>query len=95
MVSISAGVFSNCQSLTSIAIPSSITSIPNNVFGSCYSCGVFDFSTHQTVPTCQSNSFASINSNAKIIVPDALYSDWIAASNWSDLASQIVKASEA
>lgn len=90
--------YGTCQSLqqiTKVKFPKSITSIASSSFQSCSGCGVFDFSTHETIPTIQSNSFSSINANAKIIVPDALYNDWIAASNWSDLASRIVKASEA
>jgi hypothetical protein len=38
---------------------------------------------------------AFTNSNTwKIVVPDNLYDQWIAATNWSTFASRIVKASE-
>jgi hypothetical protein len=37
--------------------------------------------------------FSNVPSDAKIIVPDALYDEWIAATNWSTHASKIVKAS--
>ena len=30
----------------------------------------------------------------KIIVPDALYDEWIVATNWATYASQIIKKSE-
>ena len=60
-----------------------------------YSVGVFDFSIAATVPTLASTSaFGGIPSDCKIVVPDALYSDWIAATNWVNYASYIVKASD-
>ena len=89
------GAFNNFRSISSIIIPSTVTSIGIQTFQNFLSCGVFDFSNLQSVPTIQSDTFGNINANAKIIVPDALYNDWISASNWANLASQIVKASEA
>jgi hypothetical protein len=41
-----------------------------------------------------SNAFNSIASDCKIVVPDALYDEWKAATNWSTYASYIVKSSE-
>ena len=32
--------------------------------------------------------------DCKIVVPDSLYSTWVAASNWSTYASKIVSASD-
>lgn len=55
---------------------------------------VLDFSDFSQVPTAHANLLANLSYSAKIVVPDALYSDWIVASVWSDRASQIVKASE-
>jgi hypothetical protein len=40
------------------------------------------------------NAFNGINAIAKIIVPDALYDEWIAATNWAGYQSYIYKASE-
>ena len=53
-----------------------------------------DFSQAIAVPAIESNTFSNTNSTFQIVVPDALYSSWIAATNWSALSSQIVKASE-
>jgi hypothetical protein len=45
------------------------------------------------------DAFGNTPTNRQIIVPDALYDDWILADNWSsstnNIASSIVKASEA
>lgn len=95
VTSIGNNAFASCGYLARITIPSGVTSIGTEAFKYCSCCGVFDFSACQQVPTIQSNTFSNTSANAKIIVPDALYTDWIAASNWSDLASKIVKASEA
>lgn len=42
------------------------------------------------------NAFSGLASDYKIIVPDALYDDWIAATNWSDasIVSHIMKQSD-
>lgn len=54
---------------------------------------IVDFgNTRTTVPTC--NSTYKTGSNIKIYVPDALYDTWIAASEWSNIASQIHRHSE-
>ena len=55
----------------------------------------YDFRASKSVPTLSStNAFKNIPSDCKIVVPDALYDTWIAATNWSTYASYIVKASE-
>ena len=54
-----------------------------------------NFSQATAVPTLSNvNAFNSTNATYKIVVPDALYSSWTTASNWSSIASHIVKASE-
>lgn len=53
---------------------------------------VFDFSKHTTVPTA--TSLTICNSDAVIKVPAALYDEWIAATNWSSIANQIIAVSE-
>lgn len=89
------GVFNSNYLLTSIIIPNSVTNIGNGAFQSCYSLNKYDFTTFIAVPTLSgTNAFGEINSIAKIIVPDALYDAWIVATNWSNYADYIYKASE-
>lgn len=94
VTSIGDTAFWGCTSLTSVEIPASVTSIEGYVFYRCTNCLKYDFSTHTSVPTLGFVAFYEINANAKIIVPDALYDEWIAATNWADYASNIIKASE-
>ena len=67
----------------------------NYAFSSCSSVAFYDFSQCTSVPTLGGTSvFSYSNSDCKIVVPDALYDEWISATNWSSYASKIVKASE-
>ena len=91
VTSISNNAFYNCYSLASITIPEGVTSISNNAFYNCYSIRFVDFSNHTAVPTlANTNAFTSIPADCEIRVPAALYDEWIAATNWSTYASQIV-----
>lgn len=94
VTTIDKATFSGCSSLTRLVIPNSVTSIGNTAFSGCEKILEYDFSSYTSVPTLGSNAFQNTNTNAKIIVPDALYDQWIAATNWSNMASYIVKASE-
>ena len=87
--------FSGCYSLKSITIPNNVTSIRDSMFENCYILIKYDFSQHTSVPTLSSTSaFSNINGICKIIVPDNLYDEWRAASNWSRYSNYIYKASE-
>ena len=57
---------------------------------------VLDFRAQTTVPTFISTDdfYNCIPPTARIVVPDALYADWIADADWSAVANQIVKASD-
>lgn len=94
VTSIERYVFGGCNRLTSIVIPASVTYIGQSAFQNCSSCLEYDFSNCTSVPTLITYAFTGINANAKIIVPDALYDEWIAATNWANYASYIIKKSE-
>ena len=95
ITSIQNDTFYNCCSLTELTIPSGVTSIGNTAFRYCYSITKYDFSTATVVPALSTtNAFEGINKICKIIVPDALYDEWIAATNWTTYADYIYKVSE-
>ena len=93
ITSIGNRVFEKAYSLQNIIIPSSVTSIGATVFTNIYSLAIVDFSNHTSIPTLTSG-FTNIQSDCKIIVPDTLYNDWIAASVWSNYASNIISKSD-
>ena len=95
VMSIETNAFYNCYSLTSITIPTGVTSIGPYAFYNCYSLTKYDFTSATSVPTLSNtNAFTNINGICKIYVPDALYNNWIAATNWVTYADYIYKASE-
>lgn len=68
-----------------------VKSISSNAIGANQYCTLYDFSRCTTIPTLSNvNAFSQIATNAQIIVPAALYDEWIVATNWSQLASYIV-----
>ena len=87
---------SNCYSLVKIAIPTNIRSIGRYCLNDNYSMLLIDFRRSTMIPTIDSSSFKNMQPDCKIVVPDALYDDWITATNWSasNIAGHIVKASE-
>ena len=88
---IKAYVFYNCTSLTSVTFPSSVTTIAAGAFYNCANITTYDFSAATSVPTLGNVTvFAGTSSSKQIIVPDALYDQWIAATNWSSTDNGIV-----
>ena len=94
VTSIGSSAFQSCSSIYFAEIKSDakISSNTYNFYG--YKCR-YDFRYCTSIPILSSSS--GLNSNSKvdfIIVPDALYDEWIAATNWVAYASKIKKASE-
>lgn len=90
--------FSECRNLKVCAIHGQPSQIPANMFNGCYSLETIDLSECASVPTLANvNAFNNCKVLQQIIVPDALYDTWKAASVWSTSAynNKIVKASEA
>ncbi len=82
--------FYNCTDLKSVSIPSTVTTVQAEAFKNCSMLTTVDFSHHTAVPTlANSNAFSVTNDNLRILVPSSLYDTWIAATNWSSLASKI------
>ena len=95
ITNITNSTFGYCYSLSSINIPSSVTNIAANAFQNCCSMAYYDFTSHTTIPTLANKSaFNGIPSDCKIVVPDSLYEEWVAATNWNNYASKIIKESE-
>lgn len=85
--------FYNCRSLRVMPpFPSTLNSIGTNAFWYIPAV-VFDFSACSQIPTLV-NTNAFEYTSGIIVVPDNLYNEWIAATNWSTYADRIIKASE-
>lgn len=73
-------------------ISKNIDKIEASVFGGCSKCELYDFSRYEAVPSLVNvNAFDQMTNykKAKILVPAALYDDWIVATNWSNFADYI------
>ena len=82
------------NSFTQFIWPASIATIGGGAFLSSNTILVHDFRKALQVPTIQNSTFSGINPNCQIVVPDALYADWIVAQYWTNFASKIVKESD-
>ena len=88
---IGTGMCTQCYSLVSAVIPKGVTTIGSQMFLYCHSARYIDFSNHTAVPTLSAtDAFYNAPSDCEIRVPAALYDEWIAATNWTTYASQIV-----
>ena len=93
VTTIRSNAFSNCYRLIHVEFPSTIATIESQAFSDNYAKRVFDFRKSTLVPTMAYSPDFNVD-KLKIVVPDALYDEWIAATNWASVASKIVKASE-
>lgn len=93
---INVNAFSGCNAVyNGIVIPKGIINIPASCFNNCSKIPFYDFRNHEVIPTLANmNAFGNIATTCKIVVPDALYDQWIVATNWATYKSRIVKASE-
>lgn len=74
-------------------MPKGVINIPVQCFYNCTALPSIPFFEHTSVPTLENiNAFS--NTTCQFVVPDNLYDEWIAATNWSAYADRIVKASE-
>lgn len=84
-----------CYKLKKISFPSTTTTIVSHACSECFSLEVLDFSRVEQIPALENvSAFNKLSTNSKFVVPDALYDEWIVATNWVNFASQIYKASE-
>lgn len=83
----------NCMALPELVFPATLTTIATYAFSQCYSLVLLDFRAATSVPTLQSTSLDNVY-NFKVVVPDSLYDTWVAATNWSSYAANIIKASD-
>lgn len=98
-ISIGQQCFQDCTNLASVTFGSGNISIGTYAFNYCSNLVLFDFRNATQVPTLSStNAFQGTPSSKKIVVPDALYDEWITATNWSsttnNIVSSIIKASD-
>ena len=77
-------MFNSCRTMSWIKMPN-VNKVYANQFNNCVSCLLYDFRACTSVPVlANTNAFTYINAAAHIVVPDSLYSSWIAATNWSN-----------
>lgn len=91
--------FSGDTALQKITFGASTTRIGSYTFSGCTALKLIDFRLATSIPALVNSNNTTIpynNSGLQIVVPDALYDGWIAATNWSNsnIKAKIVKASD-
>ncbi len=97
ITTIPTSAFNSCLSLTVVKMPKTVTSIADSAFSGC-KLELVDFTKHESIPSL-SNYSRSLGTfvnqkTQKILVPQSLYTDWIAASQWSKIADYIYAVDE-
>jgi len=89
--------YSGCTSLKTVDF-SKLSAVGadglDGTFSGCTSLEIVLFQSSTAVPSISENTFANTNDEFKVIVPDALYEDWIVAETWNGLSSHITKVSD-
>lgn len=89
------GICTNCKNLKRVILKGNLTAVATSAFSNCTILEYITFLNCTKVPKLEnSNAFSSTPETMKIVVPDALYDEWIVATNWATYADRIVKASE-
>ena len=86
--------FSLNSFLEVVTVPKSVVSISGAAFKSCYGLRILNLCQHEVVPTITGSDVFTSTNYLKIVVPDSLYDEWIAAPYWTYEASKIIKKSE-
>ena len=85
-------MFQYCTSLKRIKMNASSGNWGVSMFDGCTSLELVDMTGSTDVPQLENvNNFSNTNDTYKIVVPDYLYDEWIAATNWASIASHIMK----
>ena len=80
-------MFYRCNKLTSLVIPSNISSIGNSAFNGCS--GLTSITVNSTTPPTLGTSVFEDTNNCPIYVPDDSVSEFKTADKWSEYASRI------
>jgi hypothetical protein len=91
VTTVNASAFYYCYSLERVEMPSTVTAVQKQAFFNCYALTCIDFSKCTAVPSLEATTaFSGVPSDFEIRVPSALYDEWIAATNWSTYADNII-----
>lgn len=86
--------FKGCSNLTTVDFAKLSYGGLDGTFNGCSALELVNFTSATAIPTCAEGTFANTNATFKVMVPDALYEDWVAASGWASIAEHITKESD-
>jgi hypothetical protein len=72
----------DCYSLSSLTIPSTVTSISAEAFSNCYGLGEIHFKPTTPPTVANSNAFSNLPTDCKIFVPTGNLSAYTSATNY-------------
>lgn len=94
IVEIKGDAFRYNDKLEKIYLPSTIQTVCLGAFTDCENLKAVDFSACTSVPSSVWDGVVNVKPLCSIVVPDALYDEWITTKNWTHIVDRIVKASE-